>query len=314
MANISWSIQFKTVLKIMLVFFHVALFLSLIVHFKTGGTLSFGNHTMTGRLGGLFFFAVTAVLAGFASLISFYLVLINRRVIYIISLALCIAYLIYTDSRSVLLGVIVGCFIQYFFNLKIQKKKTTKTIVFFIVFYVLYRIYSAYNLGGANVEDDLEFRTKIWSTALLGIYQEPYLGYGDSLYFLTNMNYALKDFYEQLNDPHSSYLALILQSGLIAFFMLFYFLYRILKGMVLKPNIYNLFVISLFGFWLISGSTGGAFFNLNYSLLSVLFNFTLIALAFHPSLWPTNSIRIKEVGLSSEKHENEGNFKSINIL
>jgi hypothetical protein len=52
-ANIFWRVPFGKLLDILIVFVHILMFISLILHFKVVGPLQFGNHEPEARMSGL---------------------------------------------------------------------------------------------------------------------------------------------------------------------------------------------------------------------------------------------------------------------
>ncbi|MCC9166151.1 O-antigen ligase family protein [Pontibacter harenae] len=312
LSAITWRVSLKKVLDVMLLFIHIALMLCLYVHIKTGGTFEFGNHTMAGRLGGLFFFADTAALAGFGLNIAFYLWMKYRTKVSIVSGGVFLFFLIIGDSRAVMGGVLLAFIVQYYFYLKAKRKSTKKLIIISLVTIPLYNLYKSLNSGGADVEGDFEFRTQIWSVAFVGIKNKLWTGYGDSKYYFSTITTHITDFYEQLSDPHSSYLAFVLQYGVIAFVVFIIFLVKTIKYVYKYVNPIDKGVTSFIFFWIVIGLTGGTIFNFNYTLLSLLFQFSIFGICLHPNI-RTNILKLKDESLVAKKYNENESVQSLLI-
>jgi O-antigen ligase len=294
LANIVWRIPFMKLLVWTLLFLHLILFACLCVHVMYVGKIVFGTHIPADRMGGLFFYGITGDLAGFAIVISLFLLYKTRyffkRALYVLGCFLLIYYMLAADMRIALLAVSVAFVVQYVFDRLAQNKSILPIVFVSIICFIGFQLYVTYNAGGSNIDSDIDTREFIWGLALISIGKQTLIGYGDYGPVMRQLGESDRSvLLTNLHDPHSSYFSLILQSGIIAFII-----FAILNVKVIK-DVKNLSVgykgvISFLAYWLICGVTGGNFFDFTYNIANVFFEFTLFGLILHPEIQKKYSI------------------------
>ena len=204
--------------------------------------------------------------------------------------------LIACDLRTAIGAVAIALSVQYLFFLQSRKKSIFPFLILVSVLYGSYKIYVKLNESGNLVSSDLAYRELIWQISIPGIVKRPITGYGAVANFYKN-NPRVLAFHEFLVDPHSSYLALMLQSGVVTFILLMVYLFQVARFNFLSAAYHTKALISIFAFWLIVGSTGGYMYDLDYDITSVVFLFSVLAFCCHPSHFAENRKAILSKGV-----------------
>lgn len=284
MANYAWKIDFFKLIDLVLVNLAIVLAIAIYIHITKIGPIGIGTHVEEFRMGGIFSFGVAAVLGGLGFLLSFYQVLFHpsgKKITHILLACFFLYCLVASDLRTAIGACMAAISIQYILYLKSKNKNIFPFLILASCLYGGYKLYVSLNAEGAGVERDFEYRQLIWAISSHGIFKNPIVGYGNtSLYFKKNIEVI--NFNELLVDPHSSYLALMLQSGVIAFLLLFAFLFRVAWFNFFSSSYYTKALVSVFVYWMIVGSTGAFIYNLDYEVTAVFFIFSILAFCCHP--------------------------------
>lgn len=284
LANYAWKIDYFKLIDLLLYYLAIVLGIAIYIHVTKIGPIGIGTHIEEFRMGGIFSFGQAATLGGLGFLFSFYQVLFNpsgKKILYILLTCFFLYCLIASDLRTAIGACMVAVSVQYIFYLKSKNKSIFPFVILALCLYGGYKLYVSLNEEGAGVERDFEYRQLIWAVSSHGIFKNPLLGYGNaSVYF--KQNTEVMNFNELLVDPHSSYLALMLQSGVISFILLFIFLFRVMLFNFLSTSFYTKALVSLVIYWLIVGSTGGFMYDLDYEITAVFFMFSILTFCCHP--------------------------------
>ncbi len=284
LANYAWKVDFFKLVDLLLYYLGIVLSIAIYVHVTKIGPIGIGTHVEEFRMGGLFSFGQAATLGGIGFLFSVYQIFFNpvsKKLQYFLFAAFFLYCLIASDLRTAIGAVMVAISIQYILYLKSRKKSVLPFILLATCLYGGYKLYVSMNEEGAGVERDFEYRQLIWQVSSHGIIKKPILGYGNAnVYFKGNTE--VQNFNEMLMDPHSSYLALMLQSGVVAFALLFLFMFRVMWFCIMSSSYFTKALVSLFVYWMIVGSTGGFMYDLDYEITAVFFMFTILAFCGHP--------------------------------
>ncbi|MEO6915221.1 MAG: O-antigen ligase family protein [Chitinophagaceae bacterium] len=290
-SKIFWQIPLERLINIFIIYLHLTMIVSAYVHVKNGGPLELGNHDEFVRMGGLFFFGITGVLAGLGAILSSLMYFRSEGLFtkskYLVSTLIFMTWTLACDMRTVMAGIVVAIFIQLLFKRKAQNKSVMPLILLAGLFYWMIKLYKSYS-EGTDLDKDVETREILWSIGRKLIAEQPLFGYGNyqndlGRVSVTDIRYG--DLFNafRLTDPHSSYLSLMIQSGLLSFGIFVFFLIKILF-LSKKFNPYSRALLSIIGFWLICGSTGGNFFDFTYTLQGLLFELTVFGMILHPGL------------------------------
>lgn len=310
-SNIFWKIPFNKLMNIFLIYLHVMMLISVYVHILYVGPIELGNHDVDVRFGGLFFFGITGVLAGFGAIISTFQYFGTEekklRFRYMASTAVFAFYILAADMRTVMAAITVSIFIQYLFKRKSQNKSIWPLVVMGGALYGIVQVYKSYSEGG-DVERDLSIREVIWGVGQKMIADQPLIGYGtytDDINRLSIADTKYSDLFNELKlpDPHSSFLSLMIQSGLVSFAIYLFLLVKIVQ-LSRRYSVYNRALLSLIAFWLVCGSTGGNYFDFTYSIQGMAFELSIFAIMLHPELWQPQET---EQELSQEDNINNQN-------
>jgi O-antigen ligase len=236
LAALAFSMSLERALDTLLLFI-VAVFLPLTVAVhvtQVGPLVLFPDRTENNmlRLGGLIYYAFTAMTLGVGGLIALFQFLLRYprfRGRYVAAFLVLNVFLLFTDCRSAWSGVLLSYLVVIYAYVR--------------PFFRLVAVVLGLVLVGAGLwvkdartpvtkqydtESDFKFRQRIWYHAWLGIQAEPLTGYGSENYLARS--YAARiEIGDQLNDPHSATLSLALQSGLVVTALFF----ALLGGMAL---------------------------------------------------------------------------------
>ena len=299
LANYAWKINLFKLIELFIYYIVVLMMLVIYVQLTKVGPIGIGTHLEEFRLGGIFTFGQAATLAGTGLMLSAYQILYNpaaKKIVYI-PLSLFFVYcLIACDLRTAIGAVAVALSIQYLFYLQSKKKSIFPFLIMVSVLYGGYKIYLKLNESGTLVSSDLAYRELIWQLSIPGIVKQPVTGYGAVTNFYKG-NPKILAFHEFLVDPHSSYLALMLQSGVITFLLLMTYLFQVARFNFRSVSYHTKALVSIFAFWLIVGSTGGYMYDLDYDITSVFFLFSVLAFCCHPSHLAENRKAIISKGM-----------------
>lgn len=204
--------------------------LTVLVHVtKVGPLVLFPDRTENNmlRLGGLIYYAFTAMTLGVGGLIALYQFLSRyprRRGWYALAFILANVFLLFTDCRSAWSGVMLAYLaVTYTFLSRFYRQLALGLGVVVLAAGWVVKDSRAPVTRQYDTEGDFKFRQRIWHYALQGIQDEPITGYGSAQYLTTHYR-AHIEIGTNLEDPHSATLSLALQSGVIVtglFFWLF---------------------------------------------------------------------------------------------
>lgn len=291
LAAMSFSLPFRRMIDVYIIFIaFVFLPITIYIHVTNVGPLVLFPDRLESnnlRLGGLIYYAHTAMLLGIGGLFALHQFLQSRtyrvRLYYGLMFLMLNTFLLFTDCRSSWGGISLACGLLVLLSL--PKPKRWPLIGLGVVVAVVF--YS----GAFEVEatkkyrtgDDFEFRLAIWGLALQGISEHPLTGYGTGNYF--SKNQKAMDMDERLSDPHSATLSLALQSGvlvLLLFFRLYYLTVRhyIRYGAgVFKP------LVAVCLFWVFTPFFWGTVYNGAAGFIQIIFPLTFFVSLLHPDLY-----------------------------
>lgn len=297
-SNILWRIPFDKLMNIFLIYFHCMMLICVYVHIANVGPIQLGNHDEEVRFGGLFFFGITGILAGVGAILSsfqyFGAEARNLRLKYLASTVIFVFYTLASDMRTVMAAIVVSIFIQYLFKRKSQNKSIWPIVVMGTFLYGAVRFYKSFS-EGSDVERDLGIREVIWGVGQKMISDQPLVGYGtytEDMNRISISDTKYSDLFNDLKlpDPHSSFLSLMIQSGLVSFAIYIFLLLKIVQ-LSKRYSVYNRALLSIIAFWLVCGSTGGNYFDFNYSIQGMAFELTIFAIMLHPEIWQATESR-----------------------
>lgn len=292
LSNIFWRIPFDRLLQIFLVYLHACLLLSVYVHISNGFRIELGNHDEEVRFGGLFFFGITGILAGVGAVLSsfqyFRADTKKLRMIYLFSTAVFGFYTLATDMRTVMGGIVAAIFVQYLFKRKSENKSILPLIILGGFLYMGLQFYKSFSQN-SDVERDFGIREVIWSVGQKMISEQPLTGYGaytDDINKVSLADTRYSDLFIDLKlpDPHSSYLSIMIQSGIVTFLIILFLLVKIVQ-LTTRYKPIDRTLLSIIAFWLVCGTTGGNYFDFTYNLTGMTFELTIFGIMLHPELW-----------------------------
>ncbi|MBE7170895.1 MAG: O-antigen ligase family protein [Williamsia sp.] len=299
MANYAWKINLFKLMELFIYYIAIVMVLVIYTHLTKIGPIGIGTHLEEFRLGGLFTFGQAAAVAGIGLLLSAHQLLFNpaaKKSVYI-ALSLFFTYcLIACDLRTGIGAVAIAISVQYLYYLTSQNKSIFPFLIMMGVAYAGYKLYISLNESGTLVSSDLAYRQLIWSYSIPGIAKRPIVGYGTVPAFFTNNPKTLA-FNAVLADPHSSYLSLMLQSGVVTLILLILFVARVVRFNMASKSFHTKAFVSIVVYWAIIGSTGGNMFSLDYDITSVFFMFSILAFCCHSSHIAANRKAILNEGM-----------------
>lgn len=290
-SKIFWQVQLDRLINYFIIYLHLTMAVCAYVHVANGSPLELGNHDENVRMGGLFFFGITGVLAGLGAILSSLMYFksdgFKTKVKYFGSTLIFMTWTLACDMRTVMAGIVLAVFIQYLFKRRAQHKSVFPLILLAGVFYGGLKLYKSYS-EGTDLDKDVEIREVLWSIGRKLIVEQPLFGYGSygndlGRVSITDIKYSDLFNAMKLTDPHSSYLSLMIQSGLLSFGLFVIFIIKILF-LSRKFDPFNRMILSIIGFWMICGSTGGNFFDFTYTMQGVAFELTIFGILLHPDL------------------------------
>ena len=218
----------------------------------------------------------------------------NKKSVYI--LPILYLFLILLGSRmAILLGtIILPLFL--FKKMKAQKNKNKILVLGGILMSILIIIgfsnnyvrdkimYTYYDLLNIATKEKpffgVSFRQQVWGSVLDLIYQSPLLGYGiGDIQEILNNNYTKKELIGL--NAHNQYLQFILHHGIIIFFTLLLFVFKLIKQCLLNKNSVLLFS------WVVL-----LFFCLTESILNRQWGIILFAFIVNYSIYSNNNYRL----------------------
>jgi O-antigen ligase len=291
-ANIFWRVPFDRLLKIFLIYLHCCMLVSVYVHLANGSRIELGNHDEEVRFGGLFFFGVTGILAGVGATLSsfqyFRAETKKLRMIFLFSTALFCFYTLATDMRTVMGGIVAAIFVQYLFKRKSENRSILPLIILAGFLYGGLQVYKSFSQN-SDVERDFGIREVIWSVGQKMISEQPLTGYGAYTNDINRVSLADTRYSDlfidlKLPDPHSSYLSIMIQSGVVTLVIIMFLLGKIVM-LSKRYRPIDRALLSIIAFWLVCATTGGNYFDFTYNLTGMTFELTIFGIMLHPELW-----------------------------
>lgn len=269
LSNIMHYIPIKKLIILLSNYLFLVLAFCLFLYIKHGGIFSFLNHDPEYRVGGLYFFGTTAIIAGLTVLLNVVILSMGKRNAFIL-IKFSFAYMILfaTDTRMVIFITTILSFLIFFRFIK-------RTVVYILACsFIFYLIINLFFTVYGGVERDVEFRGIIWNVAYTKIIERFFIGWGtENPFVFINSKYI-----NFLLDPHSAYLSILLRQGIIASILLFWFYVKSIKRYIIKDKSILYLVI----FFFMVSFVGTEIFNGNYSFLSIIFYLTFFGLFMHP--------------------------------
>lgn len=293
---LGFSMPFRRTIALLVLFItFIFLPLTTYIHLtKVGPLVLFPDRLQDNnlRLGGLLYYAHTAMMLGIGALFALEQLITSRpksvRVYYGAIFLILNAFLLLTDCRSSWGGVGLSYSLLIFLHLSRTSRWKFGTLVGLAVlgFYVNEGWQSAHTTRDYHTSDDMLFRMAIWGFAVEGIGEQPLTGYGTENYFAHNQKAMATD--DRLHDPHSATLSLALQSGLLAV-VLFYWLY----GKIVRH--YNRFgagpnrpMMAVGLYWLLAPLLWGLVYNGAAGFIQILFPLTFFLGFLHPGCYESS--------------------------
>lgn len=284
-----FKIPVKDALFLVLESLLVLIVVNLYFHYQKIGRLDLlpDERTSYFRLTGIFGGGLAGALAGLSAVlpvIVFFLVGGKRLLFLLISSSFAWVVMLMADNRTAMIACLLIYLLAFLSKWRTNNKTKVSLIIVSVVAYFLIRFYIASTTGGTNINNDLEFRFKIWDFGINQVSYAPVLGYGKSNPFVTN-ELAKQQISFNLGDPHNSYLFCILRNGILVSFLFFLFLTVFIisaHNRVRETKYSSLLYIPLY--WLLISTTGGDYFNFNLNFSSVIFGITVFGLLDHPEL------------------------------
>ncbi len=291
LAALGFSMPFRRTIDLLIIFIaFIFLPLTTFIHLtKVGPLVLFPDRLQDNnlRLGGLLYYAHTAMIIGVGALFSLeqfvtYKSRIKRLYYLLIFIGLN-AFLLLTDCRSSWGGVVFSYTILIMSYLtRINRWRFTIAIGLLIgAFYIAKDLSKISTTHEYHTSDDFMFRMAIWGFAIDGIVERPLTGYGNTNYFARNQKAMAHD--ERLADPHSSTLSLALQSGILVV-ILFYWLYaKIARHYVRFRVTTHCAMIAVVIYWLLVPFLWGMIYNGSPGFIQIFFPLTFFISLLHPS-------------------------------
>ena len=295
-ARISSKIEIKTYLNLLVDFivFIVLPVNILIQFFIVGGFAFFPDRVSFDflRFGGGLYHAHNGMTLGFAFLLQVFLLKnYNNNHLYFIYIKLLVllVFIILTDCRSVW-GAIIVC-VVIINTTSFKSSMLIKYLSGFFIFVLILFMVSNYmsSVGtGAKTTEDFEYRTEIWNISLDGIKESPLIGYGVDGFFPQSIK--AKTFNENLNDTHSSILALLLQFGIIVSSIFFYIYYTTGRFFYKYTKKKYKGLIFILVFWIFAPFFWGNIYNGTTSFIQWFFPFSVFSILLHDDIFSKKNI------------------------
>lgn len=288
---LSFSMPFRRPVDLIIVFItFIFLPLTAYIHVtKVGPMVFFPDRLQDNnlRLGGLLYYAHTAMILGIGALFSLKQLITYKskteRLYYAIVFLTLNTFLLLTDCRSSWGGVLVSYLILTMAYLtRINRWRFAICIGLLAGGVYLAKDISKIKAAPEyNTSDDFLFRMAIWGFAIDGIIDRPLTGYGNNNYFARNQKAMRLD--DRLTDPHSSTLSLALQSGLVVV-VLFYCLYARMARHYIRFGIQlHKPMIAVAIYWLLVPFMWGMIYNGSPGFIQIFFPLTFFLSLMHPS-------------------------------
>lgn len=263
--------------QLTIVFFIIGI-LCVYIHIQQGHKLIFFPDRLydnLNRLGGLFYYANTAMLLGITFLLSYILLYEKFSYFYLLIAAISFILLIATDCRSIWIGVVMCVFFFHFRKISFALLLLFSVILFITINFSNFKFGNLSNISESN--SDIFVRLAIWDFSLKYITANPILGYGSESPLskgVSSMEFL------HLDDPHNSIFGLCLQSGvIIAALYILIFLSNTRTGIKVN-NRYRF----LFFFWLFIPFFWGHLYESASGFINFILLFSIYALALHPDI------------------------------
>lgn len=297
LAAMSFSIPFRRAVDVF-IFFIAGVFLPLTVyvHLTTVGPLVLFPDRMESnnlRLGGLVYYAHTAMLLGIGGLFALYQLLRSRtfgtRLYYGLLFVALNVFLLFTDCRSLWGGVAFAYGVLVLQSLPKAKRWPLVGAMAVVILLLYSGAFSVKQASQYQTGDDFTFRMVIWGLSLEGISQRPLTGYGTENYFSSNQK--AMDFDQRLSDPHSALLSLALQSGLLVVFLFIRLYYQTVRQYTRYTTGPTKPLVAVAWFWLFAPFFWGLVYNGAAGFVQILFPLTYFVSLLHPELYQLAAVR-----------------------
>jgi len=262
----------------------VPLVISIYVHLIEFGSLALFSRTNQNRLGGLFFFAHFAMLAGNTALFALAGMSLSVRwsfrwFFYIFIFLIMGALLPFTDTRSVIFAV-VTCVVLFYILVAQRLTLGNVFILFFIVIILaLAYYYFTQTFTGAVRDQDVAYRLKIWQITWQGVLKSPFWGYGKTNYLQSST--SAMAFNTALNNTHSAILSHALQFGLISLFLFMsYYSVILLSAFSYSKRLKPLVLIGIY--WILAPFVWGQIYDISGDFIQFVFLLSIIGVMCHP--------------------------------
>lgn len=265
---------------------YIVLPINYFIQFKYLGGVTFAPNRLvedTLRFGGGLYHAHNAMILGTAILLKIFLILTKKSfsLIDIIKVLVLGISLILTDCRSIWLATFLSCMILFLYMHNPKYLKLSLIIMATLITYFYVQYYFTKSITAKYSQSDFEFRGAIWLVSINAILKKPFIGYGGESPFESDSSAFLLS--NVLNDPHSAFLNLLLQSGIIVT-ALFIILYYNIGKYTIKNTGVSKGIISLMIFWIIGPFFWGMIYNGTSNFITFFFPFTIFSILLHPSI------------------------------
>jgi O-antigen ligase len=280
------SVTLQSALKVTTVSLTIVLLVSTLVHLLTVGLLVPFDHGSF-RLNGLYFFGEVGMLTGITALLSFIGLLVSsdrgRRVMYALNALLMLFLLACTDTRSAMIGFLLAA------SAAVVLERSRRRALFrfgvilgFLSILAVAGWYFFSSESGQSVGADIDYRSVIWASAVIGIATRPLTGFGQTNFF-DDVNYA-GQFGPVLDDAHSAMLGHALAYGIpsLVLFLIFFFRsgYSALTSKDQRVRVWSAIAL----YWFVAPLFWGVVYRLSGNFVQVVFGITLIGLVSHPEI------------------------------
>lgn len=316
LSAMSFSLPFRRMLDVYIIFIaYIFLPITIFMHItKFGSLVLFPDRTENNnlRLGGIIYYAHTAMVLGIGGLFSLYQYIHSRkrfRFYYVFTLLILTIFLVFTDCRSSWGGVAVSYSLLILFNL--SKEKRWPLIGVIIVTVIVANSGTFLNNASKQYQtgDDFIFRLSIWNFAIEGIADSPLIGYGKENYFASNKK--AMDLDDRLHDPHSATLSLALQSGLIVLIIFCVIYYKTIRHYYRNSFGQKKPLIAVCIFWLFVPFFWGHIYNGSAGFMQIVFPLTYFISLLHPDLYHPVLIRRVKSSSNSQSAQQVYNTEPI---
>jgi O-antigen ligase len=294
---LGFSLPFRRTIALLVLFIaFIFLPLTAYIHLtKVGPLVLFPDRLQDNnlRLGGLLYYAHTAMLLGIGALFSLEQLIASRsksvRLYYGFVFLTLNAFLLLTDCRSSWGGVVLSYALLLFLHLSHYRRWVFggAMLVAILGFYAGQSWIMETASQRYQTSDDILFRVAIWGFTLEGISDRPLTGYGTENYFTHNQKAMAID--ERLRDPHSATLSLALQSGVLGVVLFFWLYGKIVRHYGRFGAGRNRPMLAVGLFWVLVPLLWGMVYNGAAGFIQILFPLTFFLGLLHPQLYQTVS-------------------------